>query len=309
MSRRWGAEVLVVAALGGNALLRRGEQMSAEAQARNVARAATHLARIVRDGHDLVVTHGNGPQIGMLAMQPDPWPLDILGAETDGMIGYVIERELENALGHDRPVVTLLTQILVNANDPAFAKPTKFVGPVWSRSEAEAKAAPRGWTIAQDGEFWRRVVPSPVPQDIPDLKAVRLLVDHGAVVICGGGGGIPVVRHADGSHHGIEAVVDKDRASALLAQRLGADALLLLTDVDAVYRGFGTADASAIGTLTAREAETMDLPAGSMAPKVEASVAFLRAGGSRAAIGRLEDGQNLLKGHAGTQIILEGKVE
>lgn len=217
--------------------------MSAQAQTHNVARVTTHLARIVRDGHDLVLTHGNGPQIGMLAMQPDPWPLDILGAETDRMIGYLIERELENALGHDRPVVTLLTQILVNANDPAFAEPTKFVGPVWSRSEAEAKAAPRGWTIAQDGAFWRRVVPSPVPQDIPDLKAVRLLVDHGAVVICGGGGGIPVVRHADVSHHGIEAVVDKDSASALLAQRLGADALLLRTDVDAVYRDFGTAGA------------------------------------------------------------------
>lgn len=300
--------MLVVAALGGNALLRRGELMTPQAQERNVARAAAHLARIVRDGHDLVVTHGNGPQIGMLAMQPDPWPLDILGAETDGMIGYVIERELENALEHDRPVVTLLTQILVDANDPAFVEPTKFVGPVWSRSEAEAKAAPRGWTIAQDGEFWRRVVPSPVPQDIPDLKAVRILVDHGAVVICAGGGGIPVVRHADGSHHGIEAVVDKDRASALLASRLGADVLLLLTDVDAVYRGFGTADARAIRTLTAREAEAMELPAGSMAPKVEAAVAFLRAGGSRAAIGRLEDARNLLKDHAGTQIILGGKI-
>lgn len=301
--------MLVVAALGGNALLRRGGKMSAEAQARNVARAATHLARIIRDGHKLVVTHGNGPQIGMQAMRPEPWPLDILGAETDGMIGYVIERELENALGHDRPVVTLLTQVLVDANDPAFAKPTKFVGPVWSRSEAEAKAAPRGWTIAQDGEFWRRVVPSPVPQDIPDLKAVRLLVDHGAVVICGGGGGIPVVRRPDGTHHGTEAVVDKDRASALLAERLGADALLLLTDVDAVYRGFGTADASAIGKLTTREAQTMDLPAGSMAPKVEAAVAFLRAGGSRAAIGRLEDARGLLNGDQGTQLVLEGKAE
>jgi len=309
LSRRWEVEVLVVAALGGNALLRRGEQVSAEAQARNVARAAIHLARIVRDGHDLIVTHGNGPQIGMLAMQPDPWPLDILGAETDGMIGYVIERELENALGHDRPVVTLLTQILVDANDPAFAKPTKFVGPVWSRSEAEAKAAPRGWTIAQDGEFWRRVVPSPVPQDIPDLKAVRLLVDYGAVVICGGGGGIPVVRRPDGSHPGIEAVVDKDRASALLAERLGADVLLLLTDVDAVYLGFGTASARAVGALTAREAQTLDLPAGSMAPKVESAVAFLRAGGSRAAIGRLEDAQNLVKGHAGTQLLLERKAK
>jgi len=297
--------VLVVAALGGNALLRRGEQMSAEAQERNIIRAATHLAAIVRAGHDLVVTHGNGPQIGMLAMQSDPWPLDIVGAETGGMIGYVIERELENALGHDRPVVTLLTQVLVDADDPAFANPTKFVGPVWSKAEAEAKAAPLGWTIAQDGEFWRRVVPSPVPKGIPDLKAVQILVNHGAVVICGGGGGIPVVRRADGRRHGIEAVVDKDRSTALLANLLGADVLLFLTDVDAVYQGFGTVEARPFKTLTDRQVDHLDLPAGSMAPKVEAALAFLHAGGVRAAIVRLEDAQKLLDGSAGTQVLLE----
>lgn len=294
-----------MAALGGNAMLRRGEEMTAEAQARNVAAAATHLAGLVRAGHDLIVTHGNGPQIGMLAMGADPWPLDILGAETDGMIGYVIERELENALDHDRPVVTLLTQILVDAEDPAFTAPTKFVGPVWTRAEAEAKAEPRGWSIAQDGAFWRRVVPSPVPQDIPDLKAVRLLVDSGAVVICGGGGGIPIVRGADGRHHGIEAVVDKDRASALLGTRLDADALLLLTDVDGVYEGFGTPDARRLDRVTHRQAAAMDLPAGSMAPKVEAALTFLRGGGTRAAIGRLEDARELLNGRAGTQLVLE----
>jgi carbamate kinase len=295
--------MLVVAALGGNALLRRGEEMTVAAQERNVERAAAHLAEIVRAGHALVVTHGNGPQIGLLAMQADPWPLDILGAETDGMIGYVIERALENALGHDRPVVTLLTQIAVDAADPAFAHPTKFIGPVWSRAEAEALAGPRGWTIAQDGDYWRRVVPSPVPLDIPDIKAVRILLDHGAVVICGGGGGIPVVLGPDGTHRGVEAVVDKDRASALLASRLGADALLLLTDVEAVFQDFGTPEARMLNTMTAAQAATIDLPDGSMRPKVEAAFEFLRAGGKRAAIGRLEDAREMLDGRAGTRLV------
>jgi len=295
--------MLVVAALGGNALLRRGEEMSAAAQDADVARAAVHLAEIVRAGHDLVVTHGNGPQIGMLAMQADPWPLDVLGAQTDGMIGYVIERALENALDHKRIVVTLLTQVVVDADDPAFAAPTKFIGPVWTQAEAEAQARAHGWNIAQDGAFWRRVVPSPLPQDIPDLKAVRLLLDDRAVVICGGGGGIPVVRRPDGTHLGVEAVVDKDRASALLAARLGAQAFLLLTDVDAVYDGFGTPGARRLDTLTQAEAATLDLPAGSMGPKVEAATQYLRQGGGLAAIGRLEDAVKLLDGRAGTRIV------
>ena len=298
--------MLVVAALGGNALLRRGEEMTAAAQERNVKLAAEHLAQIVRAGHSLVVTHGNGPQVGMLAMQADPWPLDILGAETDGMIGYVIERALENALAHDRPVVTLLTQVVVDGDDPAFAAPTKFIGPVWSRAEAEAHAAPRGWTIAQDGDHWRRTVPSPLPLDIPDIKAIQILLKYGAVVICGGGGGIPVVRRADGTHHGVEAVVDKDRASALLAARLGAEALLFLTDVEAVFVGFGTPTAQPLKTLSEAEAGAMDLPAGSMRPKVEAALSFLKEGGTTAAIGRLEDAPKLLSGQAGTLIFLEG---
>lgn len=296
--------MLIVAALGGNALLRRGEKMTPQAQQRNVDTAAAHLAKIVRAGHTLVVTHGNGPQIGLLAMQADPWPLDILGAETDGMIGYLIERALENALGHDRPVVTLLTQTIVDADDPAFAHPTKFIGPVWSHAEAKAQAGPRGWTIAQDGAHWRRVVPSPLPQDIPDLKAIRLLLKHGAVVICTGGGGIPVVRRPDGTHRGVEAVVDKDRASALLATRLKADALLFLTDVPGVEEDFGTPQAHALRTLTARQAEILNLPAGSMGPKVEAAFDFLRGGGTRAVIGRLEDACDLLDDRAGTRVIL-----
>ncbi|CTQ50343.1 carbamate kinase [Jannaschia donghaensis] len=297
--------MLVVAALGGNALLRRGEALTAEAQRANVMRAADALARIVRAGHDLVVTHGNGPQIGLLAMQSDDWPLDILGAETDGMIGYLIERELENALDHDRPVATLLTQILVDPADPAFARPTKFVGPTWSEAEARARACPKGWTIAKDGTGWRRVVPSPRPVDIPDLRAVRLLLDHGAVVICGGGGGIPVARTPDGRLHGVEAVVDKDRSSALLAQRLEAQVLLLLTDVPCVMQGFGTPQAIGIPHLTPEEAEAMDLPDGSMGPKVQAAAAFARITGGVGVIGRLDDAADMLDGIAGTRIAAE----
>ena len=297
--------MLVVVALGGNALLRRGEDMTAAAQQRNVERAAKYLAEIVRAGHELVVTHGNGPQIGLLAMQANPWPLDILGAETDGMIGYVIERALENALLHDRPVVTLLTQIVVDGDDPAFANPTKFVGPIWSQAEAEEIARPRGWTIAQDGKHWRRVVPSPLPLDIPDIKAIRILLENGAVVICGGGGGIPVVRRPDGTHHGVEAVIDKDRASAMLATRLGADALLFLTDVKAVFDGFGTDHARPLETLTAQQAKALKLPEGSMRPKVEAAFDFLHAGGQRAVIGCLEDAAKLVRGTSGTRMISE----
>ncbi len=284
-------------------MLRRGEAMTPDAQRHNVEGAARALAKIVRAGHRLVVTHGNGPQIGLLAMQTDAWPLDLLGAQTDGMIGYVIEQALENALDHDRPIVTLLTQVVVDAKDPAFGKPTKFVGPVWSQAEAETAAKSRGWHIAQDGEKWRRVVPSPLPVAIPDTKVIRALLDLGAVVICGGGGGIPVIQHASGALHGIEAVVDKDRASALLARQIKADALLLLTDVGAVFRDFGTAKASTIDKITATEAARLTLPDGSMRPKVEAAVDFIRAGDGFAAIGRLEDALEVLKGQAGTRIV------
>ncbi len=238
--------MLVVAALGGNALLQRGEPLTAQIQRANIRRAATALAQIVRAGHRLVITHGNGPQVGLLALQgaayqPDEaFPLDVLGAETGGMIGYMIEQELENALDHAQPVATLLTQVVVDGNDPAFRTPTKFIGPVYTRDEAEARARLAGWTIAPDGDKWRRVVPSPKPQEIPDIRVLRLLLDQGVIVICTGGGGIPVLRRADGSLTGIEAVIDKDAASALLARQLQADALLLLTDVGAVYRNFGT---------------------------------------------------------------------
>ena len=296
--------MLVVAALGGNALLQRGEPLTAEAQRANVATAAASLARIIEAGHQLVVTHGNGPQIGLLALQgaaykPDEvFPLDVLGAETDGMIGYLIEQELENALGHDRPVATLLTQVEVDPKDPAFARPTKFIGPVYDKAEAERLAQARSWSIAAG----RRVVPSPMPMDIPDLRVLQLLLEQDVTLICAGGGGIPVVRRPDGSLIGIEAVIDKDHATALLAHKLNADALLLLTDVEAVFRDFGTEAQSAIDRITPEDAGHLDLPDGSMAPKVAAAATFVSDRARFASVGRLEDALAMLEGRAGTMI-------
>jgi carbamate kinase len=305
--------VLVVAALGGNALLRRGEPLTAENQRLNMKRAAPALAAILHAGHQLVITHGNGPQVGLLALQgaaykPDEaYPLDVLGAETEGMIGYLIEQELENALGHDRPVAVLLTQIVVDASDPAFAKPTKFVGPVYAEAEAHQIAAARGWVIAPDGDKWRRVVASPKPLEIPDLGVLQLLLAQGVVVICAGGGGIPVLRRADGSLIGVEAVIDKDFASALLATSLRAEALLMLTDVAAVFRDFATDHAAPIARLTPEQAAALTLPQGSMAPKVAAACDFVRGGGRLAGIGRLEDAVSILNGAAGTLVTTQTK--
>lgn len=299
--------MLVVAALGGNALLKRGEPLTAEAQRENVRVAARSLAAVVNAGHDLVVSHGNGPQVGLLALQGaaykpnEAYPLDVLGAETEGMIGYMIEQELENALDQAKPVATLLTQVVVDGRDPAFGRPSKFVGPVYGRAEAEARAKAAGWTIAADGDKWRRVVASPKPVEIPDFRIIRLLLDNGVIVVCTGGGGIPVVRRDNGSLIGIEAVIDKDAASALLARQLGADALLLLTDVDAVYRGFGREDAAAIAHMTPDEARAFGAPAGSMGPKIVAAGDFADTGGFTG-IGRLEDAIAILEGRAGTRI-------
>ncbi|HLV77572.1 MAG TPA: carbamate kinase [Marinobacter sp.] len=299
--------MLVVAALGGNALLKRGEPLTARTQRANVRIAAEGLASIIRAGHDLVITHGNGPQVGLLALRtaaykPDePYPLDMLGAETEGMIGYVIEQELENALNHEQAVATLLTQVVVDQHDPAFDHPTKFIGPVYERAEAESRASDLGWHIARDGDKWRRVVPSPTPLEVPDIRVIKLLLEQGVVVICAGGGGIPIIRRDDGSTLGVEAVIDKDAASALLAQQLGADALLLLTDVDAIYRDFGTDNAAAIRDLTVAQARAMDLPAGSMGPKLAAAADFAEQG-AISGIGRLEDALGILQGTAGTRV-------
>lgn len=306
--------MLVVAALGGNALLKRGEPLTAKNQRANVREAARALAEIVRAGHELVITHGNGPQVGLLALQgaayrPDEaYPLDVLGAETGGMIGYIIEQELENALDHERAVATVLTQIVVDPEDPAFRNPTKFIGPVYTREEAEARGKLAGWSIARDGDKWRRVVPSPAPQEIPDMRVIKLLLDSQVIVICGGGGGIPVLRRPDGSLIGIEAVIDKDAASALLARELDADALLLLTDVDGVYRDFGTDDQVRIDRLTPGEAYALDLPAGSMGPKMLAAASFAAYGGL-AGIGRLDQATDILERRAGTCVVQDAPDE
>ena len=300
--------MLVVAALGGNALLRRGQALTAENQRENARIAAKALARIVEAGHDLVITHGNGPQVGLLALQglaykPDEvFPLDVMGAETEGMIGYLIEQELENALNHTRTVATLLTQVRVDPDDPAFGKPTKFVGPVYDKAQAQEMADKHSWSIAQDGESWRRVVPSPAPKEIPDIKVIRQLLIHGTIVICAGGGGIPVVSRNDGGLTGIEAVIDKDAVSALLGENLGADVLLMLTDVDGVYRDFGTDQAARIETLSANDAAALDLPAGSMGPKVDAACRFANSGARWAGIGRLADAFKIVDQRAGTRI-------
>ena len=301
----------VVAALGGNALLRRGQSADADNQRVNVAIAVRALAELARE-HELIVTHGNGPQVGLLALQgeayPDvrPYPLDVLGAETEGMIGYLLEQELTNELG-DARVATLLTQVLVDPGDPAFGHPTKPIGPVYDRATAERLARDRGWTVAPDGHRWRRVVASPEPLAIVELRTIRLLCDAGTTVICAGGGGIPVAPDRAGRLHGVEAVIDKDLATSLLARELGADALLLLTDVPAVVAGWGTDDARALAEATPSQLRGLHLEAGSMGPKVEAVCRFAEATGGIAGIGALGDAAAILRGEAGTLVSPAGR--
>jgi carbamate kinase len=296
----------VVVALGGNALLQRGESPDASVQEDNVRRAVTSIAQLARQ-HDVVVTHGNGPQVGLLAFESEhdgsltvPYPLDVLGAETEGMVGYWLQRELTNSLP-GRDVVTVLTQTVVDATDPAFADATKFIGQVYDEPTARRLAAQLGWTVKPDGGHWRRVVPSPAPVEFIELGSIKTLVDSGALVICAGGGGVPVIRTEHGLE-GVEAVVDKDRAAALLARQLGADALLLLTDVPAVEIDFGTPQARPLGRVTAGDLRAMTFAAGSMEPKITAACDFVEAGGRFAAIGALDRALELSSGTSGTVI-------
>ena len=299
--------MLVVIALGGNALLRRGEPADVEAQRANVVTAVEAIAEIARE-HDVVVTHGNGPQVGLLALQGeayaavDPYPLDVLGAESEGMIGYLLDQELVNRLSGSRQVATLLTQIIVDAADPAFARPEKFIGPVYDDEHAHRIAAARGWTVAADGRHWRRVVPSPEPRSIVELATIDLLVRAGVLVVCVGGGGIPVVVDREGRLRGVEAVVDKDRAAALLAEGLHADALLMLTDVDAVQVDFGTPAARSLDDIDAAALRGHTFAAGSMGPKVGAACRFAERTGGLAGIGALADAAAILRGERGTRV-------
>lgn len=298
----------IVVALGGNALLKRGEPMTAAAQHTNVRIAAAALADLARD-HQIIVAHGNGPQVGLMAFQAasfapgNPWPLDILGAETEGMIGYLIEQELMNALPPGTDCATLLTRVEVDPQDPAFDQPTKPIGPVYSAEDAKLVRAEHHWSMVEEPTGGlRRVVPSPRPVALLNSAPIHLLVEAGVCVICAGGGGIPVVRRKDGAMEGVEAVIDKDHTAALLARLLKADMLLMLTDVEAVYRDWGSPDQAAIATITPDALDDLPFAAGSMGPKIIAACDFVRAGGKVAGIGRLQDARAIVEGRTGTRV-------
>jgi carbamate kinase len=297
----------VVVALGGNALLERGEPPDSDIQESHVARAVRALTPLLHH-HDLIITHGNGPQVGVLAVESagdpalsHPYPLDVLGAQTQGMIGYWLVQALQGA-ARGKAAACLVCRTLVRADDAAFADPAKFVGPVYDKATSLRLAAEHAWDVRQDGLVWRRVVPSPEPAELVELDVITLLVNAGVIVVCAGGGGIPVVTDGAGGLRGVEAVVDKDLTAALLARAVGADVLLLLTDVEAVADGYGTPQAAPIRQATPRELRARSFPAGSMGPKVEAVCRFVEATGGTAAIGRIDDAQALLDGTAGTVV-------
>jgi carbamate kinase len=302
--------VRVLVALGGNALLRRGEPMTEEVQRANIRTAAAALAPVA-ERHQLVLSHGNGPQVGLLALQAaaytdvEPYPLDVLGAQTEGMIGYLIEQELGNLLPADVPLATILTMIEVDTADPAFTDPTKFVGPIYDEDTAEQLARDKGWVFKLDGNHHRRVVPSPAPKRIFEIRPIRWLLDKDVVVICTGGGGIPTTFAPDRERYlqGVEAVIDKDLASELLAREVGADLFVMATDVDGVYEAWGTPQQRLIGEITPDELRTQSFAAGSMGPKVNAAMRFVEATGMRAAIGALDDIEQIVEGRAGTNVV------
>ncbi len=288
-------------------MLRRGEPMTAEAQRANVRTAAAALAEI-HPGNELVITHGNGPQVGLLALQgnaynaAEAFPLDVLGAETEGMIGYMIEQELGNLLPIEVPFATILTMVEVDHDDPGFDNPTKFIGPVYSESDATRLRAEKGWTLKQDGEKWRRVVASPQPKRIFELRPIRWLLEKGTIVIAAGGGGIPTVYEAGRQLRGIEAVIDKDLCSELLARELEVDCFIMATDAEAVFLDWGKSSAKAFRTASPTAMRAYDFPAGSMGPKVDAACRFAEQTGKRAAIGALNDLAAILRGEAGTTV-------
>jgi carbamate kinase len=312
--QRWEADVRVVVALGGNALLKRGESPDASVQEANVAVAVRALAPLAHD-HELVITHGNGPQVGVLAIQSasdpnltTPYPFDVLGAQTQGMIGYWLLQALQNELpGHQ--IAAIINQTLVSAADPAFENPTKFIGEIYEEDRAHALAIERRWTVKQDGNHWRRVVASPEPRRVVETRLIRTLLASGTIVVCAGGGGVPVIRNSNGRLEGVEAVVDKDFTALVLAESLDADALVILTDVTNVFRDFGAATQEAIGCTTPSALRSIVFPAGSMGPKVEAACRFVEMTGCLAGIGRLEDAAAILAGTAGTVVTPAGRVD
>jgi len=300
----------VVVALGGNALLKRGEKPTAENQRRNVRAACKALAPLAEE-NQLVITHGNGPQVGLLALQAasyteaEEYPLDVLGAQTEGMLGYFIEQELGNMMPTETSLASILTMVEVDPEDPAFQNPTKPIGLVFEEEEGKRMAKEKGWSIARDGDGWRRVVPSPEPHRIFELRPIHWLLEKGAVVICAGGGGIPTAYNSEGNLEGIEVVIDKDRASALLARQLGARLLILATDANGVYEDWGSDKAKIIERVTPEQLSGEDFEAGSMGPKVEAACDFVSRTGERAVIGSLSDIAGMVEGVSGTQFTIE----
>ncbi|WP_146347945.1 carbamate kinase [Falsiphaeobacter marinintestinus] len=297
----------IVVALGGNALLRRGQAMTADNQRGNVRIAAATLAPLAME-NDLVITHGNGPQVGLLALQEaaytavDEYPLDVLVGETMGMIGYMIEQEMGNLLPFDKPLATVLTMVEVDPKDAAFADPTKFIGPVYTEADAKANATEKGWVVKQDGDMWRRVVPSPAPKRIFQVRPIRWLLDKGSIVIAAGGGGIPTMYDSEGNLEGVECVIDKDHCSSMLAREIEADAFVVATDTDSVYIDWGTLDQLAIRRASPDQMDNYDFPAGSMGPKVKSAQDFARATGKPAVICALADIPDALRGEKGTTI-------
>jgi len=302
--------VRIVIALGGNALLKRTDPLTVEAQRRNVATAAKVLAPLALE-HELLLAHGNGPQVGLLALQAaaydptSPYPLDVLGAATEGMIGYMVEQELGNLLPFEKRIATILTMVEIDPDDPAFSDPTKFVGPCYDEASAARLAAEKHWSFKRDGDAWRRVVASPEPKRIFEMDPILWLLEKGAVVICAGGGGIPTAYLPDGTRTlvGVEAVIDKDLASELLARGVSADLFVMATDAEGVYLDWGTPQQRLLGTVTVGEVGAYEFASGSMGPKVDAAARFVRATGHRAAIGRLEDIGRIVAGQAGTSIV------
>jgi len=299
-----------VIALGGNALLRRGEEMTAENQRENIRIAAKVLAPII-EKHEVLISHGNGPQVGLLSLQSaaykevEEYPLDILGAQTQGMIGYMIEQELGNHLPVEIPIASILTMVEIDPEDTAFSNPTKPIGPIYDEKEARDLAKLKGWNIKQDGDYWRRVVPSPEPHRIFQLRPIHWLLEKGTVVICAGGGGIPTSYKDNGKLEGVEVVIDKDRASSLLAFELEADLLIMATDTDGVYLDWGGESEKIISKTTPEEISKYSFDKGSMGPKVEAACSFVERSGQRAVIGSLKDIEKMVSGISGTQFLLK----
>ena len=304
----------IVVALGGNALLKRGEPMTAQNQSANIRLAAEQLAK-VKPKNELIISHGNGPQVGLLALQHaayyaqdskiEPYPLDVLVSQTVGMIGYMLQQELTNLLP-ETPTQTLVTQVIVDEHDPAFSKPSKPIGQVYTQAEAEKLAAEKGWTVMPDGQYFRRAVPSPKPQDVTGINAVKALLAQDHIVICGGGGGVPCVKNAQGQLTGVEAVVDKDLATAVIANQLDADLFIIATDVNAACVNFQKEGERKIAKANpaALEALSAEFAAGSMGPKVQAVINFVKATGKDAAIGSLSDIEDIVAGKAGTRVSL-----